>query len=75
MKNKANLQIGFYCDQTRCDGCAACVIACKQWHDIPSGPASWMRVLSIEEGVFPNVYLGFLPSRCFNCENAACVEA
>jgi heterodisulfide reductase subunit A2 len=75
MKNEINSQMGFYCDQTSCMGCAACVIACKQWHDIPAGPASWMRVQSIEEGVFPNVYLGYLPSRCLNCENAACVEA
>jgi NADPH-dependent glutamate synthase beta subunit-like oxidoreductase len=75
MKHQANQQIGFYCDQTRCTGCDACVIACKQWHDIPPGPASWMRIQTIEEGHFPNVYLGFLPSRCLNCENAPCVTA
>jgi len=51
MSTETNSQIGFYVDQTRCMGCAACVIACKQWHDIPAGPASWMRVQSIEEGV------------------------
>jgi NADPH-dependent glutamate synthase beta subunit-like oxidoreductase len=75
MKNEINLQTGFYFDQTRCMGCAACVIACKQWHDVPPGPASWMKIKTIEEGTFPNVYLGFLPSRCLNCENAPCVEA
>jgi len=75
MKNKVNSQIGFYCDQTRCTGCDACVIACKQWHDVPPGPASWMRIQTIEEGHFPNVYLGFLPSRCLNCEDAPCIAA
>ena len=75
MKDEANKQIGFYCDQTRCTGCDACVIACKQWHDVAPGPASWMRIKTIEEGRFPNVYLGFLPSRCLNCENAPCVTA
>ena len=68
-------QIGVYFDQTRCMGCDACVISCKQWHKLPPGPASWIRMKSIEEGLFPNPYLAFLPSRCFHCENPSCMPA
>ena len=25
------MQIGFYFDQTRCTGCGACQVACKDW--------------------------------------------
>ena len=45
-------QMGFYFDQTRCTGCYACVVACKDWHDIDAGPVSWMRVNTIEKGKF-----------------------
>ena len=41
------MQLAFYFDQTRCTGCYACVVACKDWHDIPAGPASWMRVTGL----------------------------
>ena len=37
-------QIGLFFDQTRCTGCYACIVACKDWNDVPPGPASWMRV-------------------------------
>jgi anaerobic dimethyl sulfoxide reductase subunit B (iron-sulfur subunit) len=32
------MQVGFYFDQTRCIGCNACRVACKDWHDIAAGP-------------------------------------
>jgi anaerobic dimethyl sulfoxide reductase subunit B (iron-sulfur subunit) len=38
------MQLAFYFDQTRCTGCYTCAVACKDWHDVPAGPASWMRV-------------------------------
>jgi len=69
------VQIGFYIDQTRCTGCCACVVACKDWHDVPAGPASWIRVKTIEKGRFPNLFVAFLPNICFHCENPACVES
>ena len=30
-------QWGFYFDQTRCIGCKACVMACKNWNDDKRG--------------------------------------
>jgi NADPH-dependent glutamate synthase beta subunit-like oxidoreductase len=66
------MQIGFYFDQTRCDGCFACAVACKDWHDIPAGPAKWMRISHYEEGRFPNLFVSYLASPCYHCAKAIC---
>ncbi|HEC36698.1 hypothetical protein LCGC14_1203470 [marine sediment metagenome] len=66
------MQVGFYFDQTRCAGCNACRVACKDWHDQPSGSASWMRINYQEEGPFPNVFASYLISNCYHCEEAVC---
>jgi anaerobic dimethyl sulfoxide reductase subunit B len=67
------MQLGFYFDQTRCVGCSTCVVACKDWHDIPAGPATWMEVQCIEEGAFPHVSVAYLIRPCYHCENPACL--
>ncbi len=67
-------QYGFFVDQSRCIGCNACVIVCKQWHDIPPGPVKWMRVYQWEKGVFPNTRLNIMPVPCYHCENPVCVK-
>ena len=69
------MQIGFYFDQTRCTGCYACVVACKDWHDVPAGPASWIRVETIEKGKFPDLFVAFFTHTCYHCADPACVEA
>ncbi|MFW9865551.1 MAG: FAD-dependent oxidoreductase [Candidatus Thorarchaeota archaeon] len=66
------MQVGFYFNQTRCTGCNACRVACKDWHDQPSGPASWMRIGYIEEGPFPNIFAGYFISNCYQCEDPVC---
>jgi NADPH-dependent glutamate synthase beta subunit-like oxidoreductase len=66
------MQVGFHFDQTRCAGCNACRVACKDWHDQPSGSASWMRINYFEEGPFPNVFAGYLISNCYQCEEPVC---
>ena len=40
------MQVGFYIDQTQCSGCFTCVVACKDWHDLPAGPASCMKIMA-----------------------------
>jgi len=55
-------------------GCFACVVACKDWHDVPAGPASWIRLKTMEKGKFPYLFVAFLPTTCFHCENPACVS-
>jgi anaerobic dimethyl sulfoxide reductase subunit B len=68
-------QLAFHFDQTRCTGCYTCAVACKDWHDVPAGPASWMRVRTIEQGKFPDVFVSFLALACLHCANPACVPA
>lgn len=56
-------------------GCFACVVACKDWHDVPAGSASWIRVKTIEKGKYPNLFVAFLPTTCYHCAKPACVDA
>jgi Pyruvate/2-oxoacid:ferredoxin oxidoreductase delta subunit len=65
-------QIAFYFDQTRCIGCFTCCVSCKDWHDIPAGPAHWRRVISFEEGKFPQSFLAYLSAACYHCEDPLC---
>jgi anaerobic dimethyl sulfoxide reductase subunit B (iron-sulfur subunit) len=66
------MQLGFYFDQTRCTGCYACAIGCKDWHDIPAGPANWMRILYSEEGRFPELFVSHIVSPCYHCAEPVC---
>ena len=68
------MQWGFYFDQTRCTGCLTCVVACKDWHDIPAGPANWIRVKTIEEGQFPNLRVSSLFICCYHCAKPNCIK-
>jgi anaerobic dimethyl sulfoxide reductase subunit B (iron-sulfur subunit) len=69
------MQLGFYFDQSRCTGCQACRVACKDWNDVPPGPATWLRVPLVEEGKFPDVSVRFLLFHCFHCAEPACLKA
>lgn len=68
-------QYGFFVDLSRCIGCNACVIACKQWHGIAPGPVKWMRVYQWESGSFPDTRIHLLPIMCYHCENPVCAKA
>ena len=69
------MQLGFYFDQSRCSGCFTCVVACKDWHDIPAGPVFWRRVTSTEKGQFPNLSVSFLSISCLHCAEPSCAKA
>jgi len=69
------MQKGFYFDQTRCTGCSACRVACKDWHDISAGPENWMRVLYTEKGTFPDVFVSYLAAPCYHCASPVCADA
>jgi anaerobic dimethyl sulfoxide reductase subunit B (iron-sulfur subunit) len=69
------MQYGIYFDQNRCTGCFACVEACLDWHDIPAGPASWLRLRIVEKGKYPDLFVTFLPVACYHCLQPACVAA
>jgi anaerobic dimethyl sulfoxide reductase subunit B len=69
------VQYGFYFDQSRCIGCNACSVACKQWHGIAPGPQKWMRVYQWERGSFPDLKMHFLAIPCYHCEKPMCARS
>ena len=69
------MHIGFYFDQTRCIGCSACRVACKDWHDIPAGPENWVRILYTEKGKFPEVFVSYMIAPCWHCLDPVCIPA
>lgn len=69
------MQLTLYFDQTRCIGCYACVVACKDWNDVSAGPANWRRVKTIEKGQYPELFVAFLSTACFHCAEPACIPA
>lgn len=69
------MQLGFYFDQCRCIGCYTCVVACKDWHNIPAGNVHWRRVITLEKGKYPNLFVAFLTISCFHCAKPACLSA
>jgi len=69
------MQIGFHFNQSRCVGCYTCVVACKDWHDVPAGPASWIRVATLEKGTYPDVSVSFMCTPCYHCAEPSCIAA
>ncbi len=67
------MQLGLFFDQTRCTGCYACQVACKDWHGVPAGPANWMKVARIEEGKFPHRFAAYVVNMCYHCADPPCV--
>ncbi len=61
-------------DLTRCIGCDACTLACKQENGTPMD-VFFARVLNIEAGKYPNTKRVYLPMLCYHCENAPCLKA
>ncbi len=76
-------QYGIAVDIGTCIGCGVCVIACKQEHDLPpytddvpgTRGRAWNQVLSMPEGVYPDLSVEYLYIQCMHCENPPCVEA
>ena len=69
------MQVGFYFDQTRCTGCSACGVACKDWHDIPAGPVNRISIQYTERGVIPDVFVAYTVAPCWQCEAPVCADA
>lgn len=74
---------GMVIDLDKCTGCQACVVACKVENNVPfSTPESesaqrsisWMTILTVTEGAYPNIRQRFIPRPCMHCENPPCVK-
>jgi len=77
-----------YVDVTKCDGCRACMVACKNWNDLPAEPTeflgsvqshvkttadTWNVLQYIEhENGKGDLEYLFRHSSCFHCTDAAC---
>lgn len=61
-------------DLTRCIGCDACTLACKQENGTPAD-VFFARVLNVEAGTYPQVQRLYLPVLCNHCVNPACLKA
>jgi len=69
------VQYGIFWDQSRCIGCSACYLACKEWKDLPPGSMRPLRILQWEEGSFPTPRVHTLVVQCYHCQNPVCVDA
>lgn len=78
-------QMGFYFDASACNGCKACVIACKSKNNLPVG-VTYRRVIQYVGGewipnptnkdlmVPSNVFAYAISSACMHCAEPLCVE-
>lgn len=59
-------------DLSRCNGCNACVVACKVEHNTAKG-IFLTAILEKEVGQYPNSNREFYPVLCNHCEQPPCV--
>ncbi len=60
-------------DLDRCNGCRACMEACKVENNTPEAHF-FMYVFRFEEGKYPKTHVWFMPRPCMHCDNAPCVK-
>ncbi len=68
------MQYGFFFDQSRCIGCNACTVSCKDWNQVNPGPVRWRKQQAYESNNGQSVFENLTMS-CNHCENPACVDA
>ncbi len=66
------MALGFYFDMTRCVGCRACQVACKDRNDLDLG-ILFRYAKTYETGSFPKVGMYNYSGSCNHCDNPACV--
>ncbi|SHI03465.1 DMSO/selenate family reductase complex B subunit [Ferrimonas marina] len=75
-------QYGFFIDTSKCSGCKACHVSCKDRSDLPVG-VTWRRVYEVGGGQFAeqadgglenSVFSYYVSVSCNHCDNAACID-
>ena len=66
------MALGFYFDMTRCVGCRACQVACKDRNNLDIG-LLFRYAKTYETGSFPKVGMYNYSGSCNHCEHPACV--
>lgn len=64
----------FYFDSTRCMGCKACQVSCKDKNRLSVMGVTFRTLESYEVGTFPDARIYHLSTSCNHCEAPACVE-
>jgi len=72
--SEANPKWTMIIDVNRCTGCQSCVIACKAQNKTATDQFN-TKVLSLEDGNYPESRVIFTPVQCNQCENPRCVPA
>jgi tetrathionate reductase subunit B len=67
-------RFGMIIDINRCTGCQSCVIACKAQNKTATDKFN-TKVLSVEDGNYPDARVVFTPVQCNQCVNPPCVPA
>lgn len=75
---------GMVIDETLCDGCYSCFLACRDefcGNDYPGYSApqpmagmNWLRIVERERGKYPKVKVAYTSVLCMHCESAPCVQ-
>jgi Fe-S-cluster-containing dehydrogenase component len=75
---------GMVIDVSRCTGCYACFLACKDENcgeDHPGYTAAqpmtgqfWINITEVERGTFPKVKLSHIPKLCGHCDSPGCMR-
>ncbi len=68
------MTIGFYFDMTRCTGCRACQVACKDKNRLEVGPI-YRNAHTFSVGTFPDVVAYSFSTSCNHCDTPACFAA
>jgi molybdopterin-containing oxidoreductase family iron-sulfur binding subunit len=70
-------------DLDKCTGCQACVTACHAENNVPNPDATsaatgrvihWMRLITSNEGSYPDVKVRHLPQPCMHCDQPPCIK-
>ena len=67
------MAVGFYFDMTRCIGCRACQVACKDKNRLEVGTL-YRDVKTYTVGTFPDVTSYSYSFGCNHCENPVCLN-
>jgi tetrathionate reductase subunit B len=75
----------FISDITKCVGCFACQVSCKDEHcgndwtpyakPQPDTGQFWMKQNEVVRGTVPKVKVAYVPQRCNHCDNPGCLPA
>ena len=70
------MRYGFFFHQTRCSGCQACVVACKDWNGVKPGRAALRQLHVVETGTFVSgdFKLVNMVYSCNHCMEPACMK-